>query len=83
MVRAGSGTYIPDNLIDVLDNQYFKGAIELGLAGITGLVAYFVVPVLTALSARHRSRDSVYAPSPAHSPAPPSRRRCAPTPSTH
>lgn len=53
----GPGTYIPDNLIDVLDNQYFKSAIEMGLLGMTGLVAYFTVPVLTALSARHRSRD--------------------------
>ncbi len=54
---SGGGTYIPDNLIDVLDNQYFKGAIELGLAGMTGMIAYFFVPVLTALVARHRSTD--------------------------
>jgi O-antigen ligase len=53
----GPGTYIPDNLIDVLDNQYLKSAIEMGLVGVTGLVAYFFVPVLTALSARRRSRD--------------------------
>jgi O-antigen ligase len=54
---SGGGTYLPDNLIDVLDNQYFKSGIELGLFGLTGLLAYFLVPVLTALSARLRSRD--------------------------
>ena len=79
---TGGGTYTADNLIDVLDNQYFKAAIELGLGGMTGLVAYFIVPVLTALSARHRSRIRSSAPSPARLLAPRWQGRCAPTPST-
>ncbi|MGY1755707.1 O-antigen ligase family protein [Geodermatophilus sp. SYSU D00879] len=53
----GGGTYLPADLLAVLDNQYLKSAIELGLVGITGLFVYLVVPVLTALGARLRSRD--------------------------
>jgi O-antigen ligase len=53
----GGGTYIVDNALDILDNQYLKTAIELGLVGVVALVAYFLVPVIAALVARARSRD--------------------------
>ncbi len=53
----GGGTYLPADLLAVLDNQYLKSAIELGLVGTTGLLVYLVVPALTALGARRRSRD--------------------------
>jgi O-antigen ligase len=53
----GGGTYIADNFIDILDNQYLKTGIELGLIGMAALAAYFLVPFLVALGARHRSRD--------------------------
>ena len=53
----GGGTYLPADLLTVLDNQYLKSAIELGLAGMTGWLVYLVVPVLTALGARRRTRD--------------------------
>jgi hypothetical protein len=53
----GGGTYIPDNLIDVLDNQYLKTAIELGLIGVVALAAFFLVPMIAALVARRHTAD--------------------------
>jgi hypothetical protein len=53
----GGGTYIPGNVFDILDNQYLKTAIELGLVGLVALAAYFLVPAIVALTARRRSSD--------------------------
>ena len=53
----GGWTYIPDNVLDVLDNQYLKTAIELGLVGVIALAAFFLVPMIAALVARRRSSD--------------------------
>ena len=53
----GGGTYLPDNVFDILDNQYLKTGIELGLIGIVVLAAYFLVPVVVALVARRHSGD--------------------------
>jgi O-antigen ligase len=53
----GGGTYLPENLMYILDNQYLKTAIELGLVGVVVLAAYFLVPLISALVARRRSSD--------------------------
>ena len=53
----GGWTYIPDNLLDVLDNQYLKTAVELGLVGVIALAVFFFVPMIAALLARRRSGD--------------------------
>ena len=53
----GGGTYIPDPGLNVLDNQVLKTAIELGLVGVVALTAFFLVPAVSALVARRRSRD--------------------------
>ena len=53
----GGGTYLPDNPLYILDNQYLKTAIELGLVGAVVLVAYFLVPLIAALVARQNSSD--------------------------
>jgi cell division protein FtsW (lipid II flippase) len=53
----GGGTYLPENLIYILDNQYLKTAIELGLVGLVALAAYFLVPLISALVARRHSLD--------------------------
>ena len=53
----GGWTYLPDNALDILDNQYLKTAIELGLVGVIALTAFFLVPTIAALVARRRSRD--------------------------
>ncbi|MGY1649742.1 O-antigen ligase family protein [Geodermatophilus sp. SYSU D01119] len=54
---TGPGTYTPMTSMDILDNQYFTSAIELGLVGLTGLVAWYLVPIVAALAARARSSD--------------------------
>ena len=53
----GGGTYISENALDILDNEYLKTAIELGLVGLVALAAFFLVPVAAALIARHNSSD--------------------------
>ena len=53
----GPGTYIPDNLLDVFDNEYLKIYVELGLVGLIALVAYLALPVIFALVARRHSED--------------------------
>jgi O-Antigen ligase len=53
----GGGTYLPDNPMYILDNQYLKTAIELGLVGVVVLLAYFLVPLICALVARRQSDD--------------------------
>jgi O-antigen ligase len=53
----GGWTYIPDNALNILDNQFLKTAVELGLVGVVALTAFFLVPAVSALVARRRSRD--------------------------
>jgi O-antigen ligase len=53
----GGGTYMPEHQMYILDNQWLKTAIELGLVGVAALAAYFLVPLISALVARRRSDD--------------------------
>jgi hypothetical protein len=53
----GGGTYLPENPMYILDNQYLKTAVELGLVGVAALAACFLVPLISALVARRRSGD--------------------------
>jgi cell division protein FtsW (lipid II flippase) len=53
----GGGTYLPENPMYILDNQYLKTAVELGLVGVVVLAAFFLVPFISALVARRRSGD--------------------------
>jgi O-Antigen ligase len=53
----GGGTYMPENPIYILDNQYLKTAIELGTVGVVVLAIFFLVPLISALVARRRSSD--------------------------
>ena len=53
----GGGTYFATNAITILDNQFLKTAIELGLVGVAVLFAFFLVPAITAFGARRRTRD--------------------------
>jgi hypothetical protein len=55
----GGGTYIPDNFLDITDNQYLKTAIELGATGVVTLLLLQVVPLVMALAVRRRSDDEV------------------------
>lgn len=53
----GGGTYLPPDATRILDNQYFKTAIEMGVLGLTALVLYFLIPALVALQARARTAE--------------------------
>lgn len=58
----GGGTHVNDltnsvSAAHVLDNQYLKTAIELGLVGVLILTALFLVPMITALRGRKRSKN--------------------------
>jgi O-antigen ligase len=53
----GGGTYLPDDLLTVLDNAYLKWVIEFGLVGLAVLLVFWVaLPIMTALVARKRAR---------------------------
>ena len=54
----GGGTYMHANLLEVLDNQYLKTAIELGLVGLAAFVAFLVLPFVAALAAMRRTTDT-------------------------
>lgn len=53
----GGGTFLPADATLILDNQYLKSAIELGLPGLLALVLFFLVPVLAAADLRRRTAD--------------------------
>jgi len=53
----GGSTYIPENGLYILDNQYLTTAIELGLVGVAVLLFYFIWPAIAALVARKRTDD--------------------------
>jgi cell division protein FtsW (lipid II flippase) len=53
----GGSTYMPENPWFILDNEYLKTAIELGFVGVAVVIAYFLIPFITALVARRRSSD--------------------------
>lgn len=49
----GGGAFLPENALEILDNQYLKSAVELGLVGLVVLFAlYFLYPAITAALAR-------------------------------
>jgi hypothetical protein len=53
----GGGTYLPVDTIYILDNQWLKTAIELGVVGVIALAVYFLVPFVAALIARRHTDD--------------------------
>ncbi|MET1086456.1 MAG: O-antigen ligase family protein [Arthrobacter sp.] len=44
----GPGAYLSINAIEVLDNQYLKTIVEMGIPGLVALLGYMVVPGLAA-----------------------------------
>ncbi|PYC74092.1 polymerase [Micromonospora arborensis] len=53
----GGGTFLPEDATRILDNQYLKTAIEMGVLGLAALLLYFLVPAITALQTRARTTD--------------------------
>jgi O-antigen ligase len=53
----GGGTDIQTDLTKVLDNQYLKAAIELGVVGVIALVLFLLVPVIAMVDTMNRTRE--------------------------
>lgn len=54
----GGGTWLPDDLLRILDNIYLTWLLEFGLVGIVVLIVWvMVLPVATAITVRRRARD--------------------------
>jgi O-antigen ligase len=53
----GGGTYLPNNMLDIFDNQLLTSAVELGLVGLTAVVVLLVTGFVTPLVARSRATD--------------------------
>jgi O-antigen ligase len=51
----GPGTYMPADPLNIFDNQYLSSAVELGLVGVLGLLAFLLFPATVALAARRWS----------------------------
>jgi hypothetical protein len=51
----GGGTYMVDNSLFILDNQYLQTTVELGAVGVLAMTVFFVAPAIAALMARRRS----------------------------
>jgi O-antigen ligase len=53
----GGGTYLAPDATRILDNQYLKVAIEMGLLGVLALVVYLLVPAVAAFEMRARATE--------------------------
>ena len=53
----GGATFFPETALQILDNQYLKSAVELGIVGLVAVTLYLALPFFLALSARQRSTD--------------------------
>jgi len=51
MLGTGPGTYLPANALKILDNQYLKAAVEMGLLGTAAIALFFALPAVAALLA--------------------------------
>lgn len=52
----GGGTYLPDDLLTILDNSYLKWVVEFGLVGLAVLLVFYVaLPIMTAVVIRRRA----------------------------
>lgn len=51
LTGSGPGTYLPENALEILDNQYLLSAVEMGLPGALAVVLYLTVPGVFALIA--------------------------------
>ena len=54
---TGPGTYLPDNALHILDNQYLNSLVSMGAVGLVALVAYLILPGLSCLLAARSARS--------------------------
>jgi O-antigen ligase len=48
LTGQGPATYIPDDALQILDNQYLHTAVEMGIIGVMAVILFLGVPVLAA-----------------------------------
>jgi O-antigen ligase len=53
----GGGTYLTQDATKILDNQYLKSSIELGIVGVVALLLYLLVPAVAAMQVRSRATE--------------------------
>ncbi len=57
---TGPGTYMPENALELLDNQYLHSAVDMGAIGALAVFIYLTLPGLTILqAARHAENSSL------------------------
>ncbi|MDJ0312313.1 O-antigen ligase family protein [Arthrobacter sp. H35-D1] len=54
---TGPGTYMPENALELLDNQYLHTAVEMGTIGAIAVFVYLTFPGLTTLQAARHAAD--------------------------
>ncbi len=57
---TGPGTYLPENALELLDNQYLHSAVDMGTIGALAVIVYLTLPGLATLqAARHAVNPSL------------------------
>ncbi|MEV4988868.1 O-antigen ligase family protein [Pseudarthrobacter sp. LMD1-1-1.1] len=51
VLGAGPGNYTPPNALFILDNQYLNATVTMGIVGLLGMIAYFILPGIASLLA--------------------------------
>lgn len=54
---TGPGTYMPENALELLDNQYLHSAVEMGIIGLVAITVYLTFPGLATLHAARHAAD--------------------------
>lgn len=54
----GPGTWMPENAMDIFDNEYLMAAVTQGVLGVGALVLYLLVPALASLLAAKHAPDA-------------------------
>lgn len=54
---TGPGTYMPENALELLDNQYLHSAVDMGVIGAVAVIVYLTLPGLTTLQAARHGAD--------------------------
>lgn len=51
ILGSGPGNYTPPNALFILDNQYLNATVTMGIVGLIGTIAYFILPAIASLLA--------------------------------
>lgn len=57
LVGTGPGTYLPQNALEILDNQYLNAAVSMGLVGLLAVAFYLVTPGIAMLYAARKVQE--------------------------